>query len=107
MEYLDRSIPLALMAKVGFDIDNLKDPVESEVEIPISEGAQDSETETQRKARETRNIEVMKVYDNAEDKRIAEEKRKIGGMRRIEADKKLRFILYLALGYKGKSVVSQ
>ena len=95
------------MAKVGFDLDNLKDPVESEIEIPTSEGAQDSETETQRKAREARNKELMKIYDNAEDKRIADEKRKIGGMRRIEADKKVRYNFYLALGSKGKSVVSQ
>ena len=30
----------------------------------------------------------MRVYEHAEDKRIAEEKRQFGGMRRYEADKK-------------------
>ena len=30
----------------------------------------------------------MRVYEHAEEKRIAEEKRKFGGMRRYEADKK-------------------
>ena len=66
---------MALIANDNIDIDNLKDPAQSEIKIPILEGAQDSETETQRKAREARNKEVMKVYEKAEDKRIDEEKK--------------------------------
>ena len=38
----------------------------------IVQGAQDSENETQRKAREVRTKEVMRVYENAEDRRIEE-----------------------------------
>ena len=77
---------LAIIVEENIDIDNQKDPVKSETDIPILEGAQNSETEIQRKAREVRSKEVMKFYENAEDKRIAE-KRKLGGIRRLEADK--------------------
>ena len=81
---------LAIIAKENIDIDNRKDPEESETDILTLEGAQDSKNETPRTARQARNREVVKVYENAEDKRIAEEKRKFGGMRRVEADKNLR-----------------
>ena len=37
----------------------------------------------------------MRVYEVAEEKRIEEEKRKFEGMRRNQADKKVRSILYL------------
>ena len=40
----------------------------SKTEIPILKGAHDSEIETQRKAREATNKEVMRVYEIAEDK---------------------------------------
>ena len=43
---------LAIIAKESLDIDNLKEPLEQETTIPILEGAQDSENEPQRKARE-------------------------------------------------------
>ena len=69
-------------------MDNLKEQLEQETKIPILVEAQDSENEPQRKTREARNKEIMRVYEHAEDKRLAEEKRKIGGMRRYEADKK-------------------
>ena len=49
----------------------------------------------------------MRVYEHAEEKRLAEDKRKFGGMRRYEADKKVRSILYLALGAEGKRVFAQ
>ena len=62
----------------------------SEAEISILDGFQDSENETQRKIREARNKEVSRVYENAEDKQIMEEKRKLGGMSRNEADKNVR-----------------
>ena len=64
---------LAIIAKENLDIDNLKDPLESETTIPIFEGAQDSKNETQRKVREARSKDVMRVYKKAEDKRILEE----------------------------------
>ena len=98
---------LAIIAKENLDIDNLKEPLEQETTIPILEGAQDSENEPQRKAREARNKETMRIYDQSEEKRMVEEKRKLRGMRRYEADKKVRSILYLALGAEGKRVFSQ
>ena len=98
---------LAIIAKENLDIDNLKEPMEGETTLPILEGAQESETDQQRKAREARNKETMRVYEHAEEKRLAEEKQKFGGMRRYEADKKVRSILYLALGEEGKRVFAQ
>ena len=62
--------------------------MEGETTIPVLEGAPDSETDPQRKAREARNKKTMRVYEHAEDKRLAVEKRNFGGMRRYEADKK-------------------
>ena len=84
------------------DIDNLKEPLELETTIPMLEDAQGSENETQRKPREARNKEVLRVNENAEDKKILEKKRKFRGMRRNETVKKVRSILYLALGAEGK-----
>ena len=98
---------LAIIAKENLEIDNLKKPLEWETTISILEGAQDSEYETQKKAREVTNKEVMRVWEIAEDNKIIKEKRKIWGMRRNEADKKVRFILYLALGAEVKVVFSQ
>ena len=49
----------------------------------------------------------MKQYEAAEEKLINEEKRKFNAMRRVEADKKLRSILFLALGSQGKRVFAQ
>ena len=66
---------LAIFAQENIDIDNLKDLLESETDIPILEFAQGSEKETQKKAREVRIKEVKKVYDNAEDEKIAAEQR--------------------------------
>ena len=98
---------LAIIAKENLDIDNLKEPLELETTIPILEGAQESENEPQRKAREARNKETMGVFEHSEDKRFAEEKRKFGGMRRYETDEKVRSILFLALGAEGKRVFAQ
>ena len=98
---------LAINAKDNLDIDNLKEPLELENMIPILEGAKNSKNGSQRKAREARNKETMRVYKHAEDKRIAEEKRKIGRIRRFEADKKVRSILNLALGAQGKRIFDQ
>ena len=77
---------LAIIAKENLDIDNLKAPLDLGTTIPILEGAQESENDPQRKASEARNKETMRVYEHAEDKIIAEEKRKFGGMRKYDAD---------------------
>ena len=98
---------LAIIAKENLDIDNLKEPLDMETTIPILEDAQESENEPQRKAREARNKETMRVYEHAEDKRIAEEKRKFRGMRIYEANKKVRSNLVLALGAEAKRVFAQ
>ena len=98
---------LDIIAKENLDIGNLKEPVEGETTLPILRGAQESETDQQRKAREARNIEVMRVYEHAEEKRLAEEKRKFVGMRRHEANKKVSSILYLALGAEAKRLFAQ
>ena len=65
---------LAIIAKENLDIDNLKEPLEVETTIPVLEGAQESETDPQRKAREARSKEIMRVYEHAKDKRLADEK---------------------------------
>ena len=52
-------IHLAIIAKENWEIDNLKEPMESGTTIPISEATQGSENETQRKTREARNEEVI------------------------------------------------
>ena len=98
---------LAIIANENLDIDNLKEPLELETTIPILKSAQESENEPHRKAREARKKETMRVYEHAEDKRIAEEKRNFRGMRRYEAGKKVRSVLYLALGAEGKKVFAQ
>ena len=49
----------------------------------------------------------MKQYEAAEEKLINEEKRKFNAMRRAEVDKKLRSILFLALGSQVKRVFAQ
>ena len=74
---------------------------------PILEQVTGSESDTDRASRETRNKNATKQYEAAEEKRINEEKRKFNGMRQTEADKKLRSILFLALGSEGKRVFTQ
>ena len=69
----------ASMAKENLNIDNLNKKLESETIIPILEGSQESETDTKRKTRVFRNKEVVRVYENTEDKRITEDKRKMEG----------------------------
>ena len=71
-------------------------------QIPILEQATGSESDAEKANRESSNKSAMKQYESTEEKRINEEKRKFNGMRRTEADKKLRSILFLALGSEGK-----
>ena len=98
---------LAIIAKENLDLESLHGPEIPETQIPILEQTTGSESDTKRVNRETRNKNAMKQYESAEEKRISEEKRKFNGMRGTEADKKLRSILFLALGSEGKRVFSE
>ena len=98
---------LAMIAKENLDIESLRGPEIPEMQIPILEQATDSESDTERANRDNRNKNAMKQYESAEEKRINEEKRKFNEMKRTEADKKLRSILFLALGSEGKRVFTQ
>ena len=91
---------LAIIAKDNLDIESLHGPEIPETQIPILEQATGSESDAEKANRESRNKSTMKQYESAEEKRINEEKRKFNGMRRTEADKKLRSILFLALAKK-------
>ena len=98
---------LAIIAKENLDLDSLNGPQIPETQIPILERATGSKSDTDRSSRETRNKNAMEQYEAAEEKRINEEKRKLIGMRRAEADKKLRSILFLALGSERKRGIAQ
>ena len=98
---------LAIIAKENLDIESLHGLEVPETQILILEQVTGSVSDTDRANRETRNRNAMKQYQSAEEKRIIKEKRKFNGMRRTEADKKLRSILFLALGSKGKRVFTQ
>ena len=54
--------------------------------------------DTERVFRETRNKNAMKSYEAAAEKQINEEKLKLIWLRRAEADKTFRSILFLAHG---------
>ena len=98
---------MAIIAKENLDLENLHGPEIPETQIPFLEQATGSESDTEKANGENRNKNAMKQYESAEEKRINEEKRKFNGMRRTEADKKLRSILFLALGSEGKRVFTQ
>ena len=98
---------LAIIAKENLDLESLHGPEIPETQIPILEQATGSESDAEKANRESSNKSTMKQYEPAEEKRINEEKRKFNGMRRTEADKKLRSILFLALGSEGKRVFTQ
>ena len=98
---------LAIIAKETLDLESLHGPEIPETQIPILEQETGSESDAEKANRESRNKSTMKQYESAEEKRINEEKRKFNGMRRTEADKKLRSILFLALGSEGKRVFTQ
>ena len=89
---------LAIIAKKILDNESLHGPEAPETQIHNLEQFTGSESDTERASRQTRNGNAMKWYEAAEEKRINEEKRKFNGMRRMEADKKLRSILFLAPG---------
>ena len=99
---------LAIIAKENIDIKNLLSPSErhhpqtSNLENPL-----DDETDNQRKSRLDRNVQEQRRYDEEESAFIKSETKKVNGMRLEEADKKLRSVLYLALGNEGKRIFGQ
>ena len=54
-----------------------------------------------------RNTQKQRRYDKEESASIKSETKKFNGMRLEEADKKLRSVLYLALGNEGKTIFGQ
>ena len=67
----------------------------------------DGETDNQRQSRMDRNAQEKRRYDEEESASIKSETKKFNGMRLEEADKKLRSVLYLALGNEGKRIFGQ
>ena len=96
------SFQLAIIAKENIDIDNLLNPTEYHPHPPLLENPPEGETETQKTSRLERNIREQNRYDDEETASIKSETQRFNGMRFEEADKKLRFVLYLALGNEGK-----
>ena len=98
---------LAIIAKENLDLESLHGPEIPETQIPILEQATGNETDAERAIRENRNKNAMKQYDSADEKRINEEKRKFNGMRRTEADKKLRSIFFSLRERRKKSLLTE
>ena len=74
---------------------------------PNLENPTDGETDAQRRSRMERNTQEQRRYDKEETASIKTETKKFNGMRIEEADKKLRSVLYLALGNEGKRIFGQ
>ena len=101
-------VQLALIAKENIDIENLLNPTEQYHPLPPTlENPPENKTDSQKTSRLERNIREQKRYDDEEMVSIKSETKKFNGMRLEEADKKLRSILYLALGNEGKKIFSQ
>ena len=99
---------LAIIAKENLDIENLLNPSERHHPEPSnSENPMDGGTYNQRQLRMDRNAQEQRRYDEEESASIKSETKKINGMRLEEADKKLRSVLYLALGNEGKRIFGQ
>ena len=67
----------------------------------------DGETDNQRQSRMERNTQEQRRYDEEESASTKSETNQFNGMRLEEADKKLRSVLYLALGNEGKRIFGQ
>ena len=99
---------LAIIAKGKVDIETLLNPSERHHPHPSTlENPTENESEVQRKTRLERNSQEQKRYDDEEAASIRSETKNFHGMRIEEADKKLRSILYLALGNEGKRIFGQ
>ena len=98
---------LAIVAKENIDSENLLNPSERHhPQPPNLENPMDGETENQRQLRMDRNAQEQRRYDEEESASIKSETKKFNGMR-IEAYKKLRSVLYRALGNEGKRIFGQ
>ena len=96
---------LAIFAKENIDIENLLIPSKRHhPQPPNLENPMDGETDNQRQSRIEKNTQEQRRYDEEESASIKSETEKINGMRREEADKKLRSVLYLALGNERKKI---
>ena len=99
---------LAIIAKENIDIENLLNPTERyHSPPPTLENRPENESDAQKTSRIERNIQEQKRFDDEEMASIKSETKKFNGMRLEEADKKLRSILYLALGNEGKKIFGQ
>ena len=99
---------LAINAKENIDIENLLNLSERHhPQPPKLENPLNGETKNQRKSKMDRNVQGQRRYDEEESASIKSETKKFNGMRLEEADKKLRSVLYLALGNKGKIIFRQ
>ena len=100
---------LAIIAKENIDIENLLIPTERYHPLPPTlENPRENESDSQKKtSRFERNIREQKGYDDEVMASIKSETKKFNGMRLEEADKKLRSLLYLAVGNEGKKLFGQ
>ena len=99
---------LAIIAQGNIDIENLKNPSERHHhQAPTLENPTHNQSENLRKLRTDRNIQEQRPYDEEETASIKTETKKFNGMRMEFAGKKLRSILYLALGNERKRIFGQ
>ena len=99
---------LAIIAKENIDIENLLNSSVGYHPLPPTlENPPENESDAQKTSRIERNIREQKRFDDEEMASIKSETKKFNGMRLEEADKKLRSILYLALGNEGKKIFGQ
>ena len=95
---------LAIIAKENLNIDNLSEPEVPEKQIPIPEQPTEIRTRKKPAGKKKDCYEIRRSRQKEENKR---QKKKFGGLRRAEADKKLKSILFLTLGNERKTVFSQ
>ena len=99
---------LAIIVKENIDIENQLNPSEKHhAQPPTLENPTNNESQSQRKSRIDRKIQEQRRYDEKETASIKSETKKFNGVRIDEADKKLRWILYLALGNEEKRFFGQ
>ena len=99
---------LAIIATENIVIKNILNPSERHhPQSPILENLTDGETDSQRRSSMERNTQEQRRYDKEESASIKSETKKFNGMRLEEADKKLRSVLYLALGNEGIRIFGQ
>ena len=99
---------LAIIAKENIDIENMLNPSERYHPLPPTlANPPENESDAQKTSRIERNIREQKRFDDEKMASIKSETKKFNGIRLEEMDKKLRSILYLALGNEGKKTFGQ